>query len=151
MHAGRLVWRFGDTSKKFKVYGFRVMTFGDKPAACGLEIAKELVVEAGEDVCAETAKIMRQGSYVDDSMGGGDLETVDKLVGQVENVNGHLSYSGTVSQILSIGGMKPKVMVRDGEQDPVVVGLLGGGVLGLPWEPGRDVIPFHIGLNISPR
>ena len=60
-------------------------------------------------------------------------------------------YSGKVAKILSLGGMRAKVMVRDGETDQRVIEMLGGGVLGLPWSPGDDVIPYHVGVNISQK
>ena len=42
-------------------------------------------------------------------------------------------------------------MVRDKESCHKVIKLLGGGVLGLPWDPEHDLIPFHIGINISQK
>ena len=42
-------------------------------------------------------------------------------------------------------------MVRDKESRHEVVKLLGGGVLGLPWDPEHDLIPFHMGINLSQK
>ena len=120
LHMRRLVWRWGDSSRDWTTFGFQVMTYGDRPAACGLEVAKEKVTTAGAVVCAETAETMKRGTYVDDSVGGGSAETVDRLIGEVRGVNGQLFYTGTVAQILALGGMRAKVMVRSGEPDPKI-------------------------------
>ena len=40
MHMRRLVWRWGQEDAEWQIYGFLVMTFGDKVAACGLEVMR---------------------------------------------------------------------------------------------------------------
>ena len=150
-HLRRMVWRFGNTSEEWKTFIFEKMAFGDRPAGCALEVAKQMIFEEGEKICPKTAKIMKRGSYVDDSNGGGDEETVELLMGKRRDVDGHYYYDGTVSKILAEGGMRPKVMVRSGETDPNVVGKLGERILGVPWRPEDDTIPFHLGLNLSPK
>ena len=42
-------------------------------------------------------------------------------------------------------------MVRDKESCHKVIKLLGGGVLGLPWDSEHDLIPFHIRINLSQK
>ena len=38
-HMRRLVWRWGDTSSPWTVYGIDAMHFGDRCATCGLKVA----------------------------------------------------------------------------------------------------------------
>ena len=57
------------------------MHFGDRPAAAGLEVAKKKVAEFGRSIDSQTADIIMRG-YVDDGLGGGDEEVVNKLVGE---------------------------------------------------------------------
>ena len=56
---------------------------------------------------------------------------------------------GTIAQIFALGGFDIKVMVRDGESRSEVTQKLGGGVLGLKWDPHHDVIHMHLAVNMS--
>ena len=150
MHMRRLVWRWGCQDQEWKTYGITRMHFGDVVAMCGLDVSLKRVAEAGRKVDPEAAEMLAHG-YVDDGLGGGDEATVDKLIGEETWEDEKPRYSGTVQQILGLGSFGLKVMVRDGESRPEVLNLLGGGMLGLPWEAGRDVIKMHIGVNISPK
>ena len=42
-------------------------------------------------------------------------------------------------------------MVRSEETDPIVVGKLSESILGVPRRQEDDTIPFHLGLNLSPK
>ena len=128
------------------------MAFGDRPAGCALEVAKQMVYEAGISICLKTAEIMSRGSYVDDSSGGGTTEDVDYLIGKVSvDGDGVYSYSGTVAQILALGGFKPEVMVHSWEKDDQAILKLGYGGLGIPWDPRKDFIPLKIRINLHPK
>ena len=56
-HYRRMVW-YGDVSQDWTTFGFIKMTFGDRPAGCALEVAKQMVYEAGKSICPKTAEIM---------------------------------------------------------------------------------------------
>ena len=56
------------------------MHFGDRPAACGLEVAKCLVADLGVGIDSEAAEMLKKG-YVDDIICGGDEAAVDRMVG----------------------------------------------------------------------
>ena len=43
-----------------------------------------------------------------------------------------------------------KIMVESGETDQDMLMKFGGTLLGLPWDPTWDVIPFHVKVNVSP-
>ena len=150
LHMRRLVWRWGESDQPWTTYGFMRMAFGDRVGTCGLEVAKKKIAEEGMRIDEQVARMVA-GGYVDDGCGGGDKSMVDRLVGKQTGEAGKYQYDGKVSEILALGGMSPKVMVKSGEEDEEVIRLLGGGVLGLPWNPRRDVITFHMGVNLSAK
>ena len=146
----RLVWRRGESGAEFETYGSRRMHFGDRPAMCGLEVANWRVPEMGKEINPDAAKMIRKG-YVDDGIGGGSSNTVDRLIGQEVWQDGKPYHNSTISQILDISSFRVKVMVHNGEKREEVTDLLGSGVLGLPWDPAPDIIRFHLGVNIMPK
>ena len=149
-HARRLLWRWGNKNAPWSTFGIDRMHFGDRPAMCGLENAKVLVADAGKEIDEDAACMIKRG-YVDDCAGGGSKATVDRLIGKETWEDGKPKYDGTVQQILGLGSFGVKVMVRSGEARQEVIDLLGGSVLGLPWEPELDRICMHIGVNLNPR
>ena len=150
LHMRRLVWRWGESDQPWTVFGINAMHFGDRCATSGLKVSLNKVAEAGCHIDPEAAEMIKQG-YVDDGIGGGSKEDVDRLIGDETWREGKPTYSGTVAEILQLGGFKMKVMVRDGEKRPEVTELLGGGVLGLPWKPHQDTIVMHLGVNLSAK
>ena len=145
------MWRWGERDSQWRVFGFTKMSYGDRSAACALEVAKSITISAGADLDVDTAKQLKLGSYVDNACGDREKGDVDKLMGQVTFKDGKSRYNGLVAQILALGGFEVKVMVRNGEQDPAVVELLGGGVLGVPWEPGTDQLVFKLMINLNEK
>ena len=73
------------------MFGIDRMHFGDPPAAIGLEVAKNLVAESGRDIDF-AAVVMIKRDYVDDWLGGGSEEDVDRLMGEVEDEDGNISF-----------------------------------------------------------
>ena len=152
LHCRRLVWRWGNGEEEWKIYGFLAMHFGDRCAGCGLEVAKEMVADAGKDIDEETCEMIKK-IYVDDGAGGGEEEVVEKLIGEESiDENGKCSYTGTVSQIFARGGFPVKVMIRSGESRPEIIQQLGGGgVLGVGWMPESDRLKFNLKVNLSEK
>jgi hypothetical protein len=150
LHMRRLVWRWGEATEDWTTYGIDRMHFGDRCAMAGLERARYLTAEAGRDIDPEAADMIQNG-YVDDMVGGGAEETIDRLIGDEVWESEKPRYDGTVSRILAKGGFKIKVMVRDGERRAEVINLLGSGVLGLAWSPGADTITMHLAVNLSQK
>ena len=148
LHCRRLVWRWGDQDADWITYGFTRMHFGNRPAMCGLEVAKSKLADLGYTIDPEAALMIKKG-YVDDGTGGGSKATVDWLIGEETWVDGEPRYSGTVAQIMSIGSLEIKCMVRNGEDRPKVIEMLGGGVLGLHWDPSSDTISFNLSVNLT--
>ena len=102
------------------------MAFGDRPAACGLKVAKSLAISAGAAINPEVAEELQIGNYVDDACGGGEKEDVNKLRGKLTFDKAKPHYDGLVTQILGLGGFEVKVIVQDGNKDTAITQLVGG-------------------------
>ena len=95
-----MVWRNGKTEDTWQSYGWKVVTFGDRPSSCVLEIAKELTELAGEDIDKVAARSIARDTYIDNGAMGGDKETAERLIGEVSTKDdGLLAYTGTLSHI----------------------------------------------------
>ena len=149
MYYRLLVWRWGDPSTKWKVFGLTRVHYGDRPAAAVLECGKELIAELGTEIDPVTAGKSIEASYVDDSCTGGTDEELDKMVGNVTKLdNGDIEYDGTLSQIYGRLGVGIKCIVRSGERDPDIAKRLGGKFLGHRWDPTEDLITFNLTVNL---
>ena len=102
LHMRRLVWRWGRGEGKWLTSGLEKMHFGDRPAACGLEVGKHMVADLGKTINPKASEMIKKG-YVDDIIAGGDEATVDRLVGTETWKEGKPSYDGTIPQIISLG------------------------------------------------
>ena len=94
---------------------------------------------------------MIKRDYIDDGFGGGSEEDVDRLMGEVEDEDGNISFRGTVSQIMNQGNFRIKVMVRSGESRLAVLKDYGGTILGIPWETKEDKIKMKFEVNLSQK
>jgi hypothetical protein len=83
-HCSRIIWRFGNKDVEFTVYGFNVVTYGDRPASTILEVVKHIMEEMGIEVDEDTAKKMGFASYVDDCLVGFENEEdLMKFLGEI--------------------------------------------------------------------
>ena len=146
-----IVWRFGKSGEDWLTWGFDRVAFGDIPASVFLEIVKDLAARLGADIDPDTARKIVEDSYVDDNLSGGNAEEADRMIGDCQEINGKFVYNGTVSQILSLVGLVPKVIIRSGEKDKEKIDKLGGRVLGHGWDPECDKISFTLTANIHER
>ena len=81
-HLRRIIWRFNPTDP-WETYGFLRVTYGDRIAACALEVAKAQIFEYGKTIHLDTAIKMGNSDYVDDCNVGADTtEEIDVYVGQ---------------------------------------------------------------------
>ena len=112
-HVRRIVWRYGDVSADWQIYGYDVVTFGDQVAGLALELVKRLAADMGKDIDADASYQIRHKTCVDDSVSGGTREMVERFRGQ--EVNG--CYDGTLPSILGLVGLKLKCMVASGDDD----------------------------------
>ena len=138
------VWRHGDTSKDWDVYGYATVAFGDVAASLCLELAKNRVADRGLELGMDPMAVekLKQDVYVDDYVGGGSRADVDRMVGTCQEVDGKLVYDGTFAQILSLGGFRAKSYLTSGvDNHPRALETLSP-VLGHVWSPEEDWIYF---------
>ena len=127
------------------------MMFGDRPAAAALEVTLNKVAELGKSIDPEASEMIRDG-YVDDGASGGEDEDLDWMMGEeVDPSTGEVTFKGTIQQIVSLGGFKLKLMVRSGRNQDSALEKFNGSVLGVLWDPSKDVIRMHMGVNLSPK
>ena len=146
-HVRRIVWRWGDETADWEIYGYDVVTFGDQVAGLVLELVKKLAADMGMDIDREASHQIRTKTYVDDGAGGGSREQVERFRGV--KVNGE--YNGTIARILKLVNLKLKVMVASGDTDVEDLALAGDKVLGHRWKATEDVFVFAIGVNLSTK
>ena len=137
-----MVWRMDDNS--WKIFGYQVVAMGDRPAACTLELVKDIAAEMGEEVDLVTALRIKEDTFVDDGCTGGTEEEVRRMIGTVtESEEGSLQYSGLVQVILEKISFRIKMMVRSGEENKTALEKMGGAVLGHSWDPLEDLFTFQ--------
>ena len=81
LHLRRVVWRHGDRGADWKVYGFLVVAFGDRQAAVLLQIVIRMTCEMYKNVDLIAAQKIQDDLFVDDLVTGGELELVDRFMG----------------------------------------------------------------------
>ena len=148
------VWRFGQTDQPWRIFQYRKMAFGDLIASLGLEIVKD----KGCDIAAQRQEVseaainkVRDDMFVDDGISGcEDNQEADKLIGEMTILsNGKLAYSGEVSKVLGYVGLKPKVFIRSGIENPKEAMEKQGNVLGHIYDPAKDLISFRFGFKVK--
>ena len=144
-HVRRIVWRWGDRSAQWEIMAYAVVTFGDQIAGLILELVKKMAAELGKEVDEEACHQISNKTYVDDGLGGGSREQVERFRGKL--VNG--SYDGTLPRILAKVGLKLKVMIASGDSDQERIALMGDKLLGHFWKPGEDKFIFKMVVNLS--
>ena len=140
-----VVWRDGDKNKPWRTYGFRTVSFGDRPAAAFLEIAIRRTVEMNKAIDPVAASRLRDDRYVDDISTGGTADEVARFKGN-ESVT--LQCDGTMPKILAQGSLFLKVMVTSGETDKIKIGKLGGKILGINWCPTEDQLIYKFSVSL---
>ena len=112
------------------LYGAGVMkpvTFADVLASLILELTKKMRAELGRDIDPDAVEVILESTYVDDTLGGGTPEQVQRFTGTRLDDG---TYTGTLPKILSKVGLHPKVLISDGEEDPDVLQQFSNKVLG---------------------
>ena len=138
MHTRRVLWRYGEKDQPWKHFGYKTVTFGDKPAGVYLDIVINKTVDMFGSIDQEAAEKIRSDRYVDDLATGGTESQIARFHGKDTDEN--FSSDGTLSQILSQGSLKLKVVVTSGEENSKKMEKLGNAVLGHGWDPKGDTI-----------
>ena len=111
-----------------------------------LELIKGLAADIGEPIDKEASHQIRRKTYVDDGLGGGTREQVNRFRGELVDGN----YTGTIPQILGLVNLKLKVMIASGDENEEQLEILGDKVLGHTWKPTADVLVFRVNVNLTP-
>ena len=141
----RFVWRFSPEDD-WGDFAFDVVAFGDIPAANFLEIGRDMTADVGWDIDPVAAQKIKDDSYVDDNVSGGNSEEVKRMKGERLSDG---TYSGTMRQILDLGNLKMKVIVSTGETDEAVKHLIGSKVLGYHWNASDDKMASMFVVHLS--
>ena len=147
-HVRRVCWRFGDQRKKWQVFGFCTVSFGDRPAASFLEIAIRRTAEMNKEIDPVAAVRIRNDRYVNDLSTGGTPAEVARFMG---NEDEDLRCDGTIPLILSKGSLHLKVLVPSGESNPHKIAKLGGKNLGINWNPTVDELSIDFTVTLTTK
>ena len=142
-----MIWKF-EEDEPWRTFAYVVVPFGGVSAAGQSECAKKRATIAREILDDPRAcEIIENELYVDDGATGGTIEEVDRLVGVKDPITG--LYTGTLQQILSIGGFKIKEFMISGRRSDESKKLLGDGILGYQWESSVDIMAVRLKANLS--
>ena len=148
-HVRRVIWRDGKVGTPWKMYGFKVVSMGDSPAACFMELTRKRTADKAGHIDPSASKKIKDDAFVDDISTGGMKAECERFKG-VENPD-TLVCNGTIPQILAEGGYDVKAMSITGEQDGAALEKLGGTVLGMGWSTATDLMEVRFKVNISPQ
>ena len=140
MHIRRVTWRYGKKGAKWRHFGFRTVSFGDKPAGVFLDIVLRKTATTFAHIDPSVAEKLNKDRYVDDIATGGSAEEVKQMAGNCVGGISKFETDGTLSQILAQGSLRLKAVVTSGEQDLKKIMKLGKFVLGIGWNPTIDLI-----------
>ena len=146
-HLRRFIWKLSKDGPWVDLAIDRVH-FGDRPAACQLEVSKRKIAKLGEKIDPQASAKLIQDSYVDDVFSGGSSSDIKRMVG-VRDKDG--CYNGTISKILALGGYEVKEFVIEGDMEQADDNLLGNTVFGYSWNPKSNYLKMVISLNLSKK
>ena len=135
----RLLWRNCDQSRAPDVYGFNVVTFGDRPAGCIAVSALKSTADLFSSVSEKAAHVLKEDSYMDDVVSGSNS------MSEAE------SLSDDIQVIASKGGFKFKKFQFS---KPSIEGhevVASEKVLGVGWKPIEDTVHVRVDLNHNKR
>ena len=144
MHVRRVVWRYGKTGEKWRIFGYRTVSFGDKPAGAFLDIVINKLADMFKEIDPLAARRIINDRYVDDIATGGSVEEVERMAGVCSSTTDAFETDGTLSQIFSNGSLKLKAIVTSGEKDIDKLNKLGRYVLGITWDATAGTIAIDL-------
>ena len=135
----RLLWRNCDQSRTPDVYGFNVVTFGDRPAGCIAVSALKSTADLFSSVSEKAAHVLKEDSYMDDVVSGSNsMSEAESLSEDIQNIASKGGFKFKKFQF-----SKPSV-----EENEVVA---SEKVLGVGWKPVEDTIHVRVDLNHNKR
>ena len=148
-HVRRVVWRYGKTGERWRIFAFLTVSMGDRPAACLMEVAVKLTVLIFGHIDLVAASRLNKDRFVDDITTGGTQAEVDRFKGE-ENME-TLACDGTVSQIMSKTNLNLKAVAVSGEKDGEKLKKLGESVLGMGFSTEKDALFVKFRANTSAK
>ena len=149
MHVRRMVWRSGVKGARWRVFGYKCVSFGDVPAAALLEICIRMTIKMFGNIDLKAAHRLFHDHFVDDITSGGTTEEVARFKGS-ENPE-TLLCDGTMPQIMKEANLVLKAVAVSGEPDGEALKKLSGSVFGLKYSTERDTLAIVFGVNVSTR
>ena len=144
-HVRRVCWRYGNLDNQWKVFGFRTVSFGDRPAAAFLEIAIRRTAEMHKAIDPVASQRIQNDRYVDDLSTGGSPDEVHRFVGDEHE---DFQCNGTIPSILAQSSLRLKVLVSSGESNPLKIAKLGGRILSIDWNPTIDELSIALSVSL---
>ena len=148
-HVRRMVWRGGVCGAKWRVYGYKCVSFGDVPAATLLEICIRLTIKMFGKIDLKAAHRLFYDHFVDDVTSGGNIEEVSRFKGNEDPET--LICDGTMPQIMIGANLVLKAVAVSGEPDGKALQKLSGTVFGLRYSTERDTLAIEFGVNVTAR
>ena len=148
-HVRRVVWRYGVKENKWRIFGYRCVSFGDTPAAALLEVCLRKVIVMYTSIDPLAARRLLNDRFVDDITSGGTPIEVARFKG-VEDPE-TLRCDGTMPQILINGHLELKAISVSGEPDGKALEKLSYAVLGHGYSTEHDTLTVKFKVNVSPR
>ena len=89
--------------------------------------------------------------FVDDGVSGCKSQAeAARLIGDMTVLpSGKLDYTGEISRVLGYVGLKPKVFIQSGVNNPKEAMDKQGNVLGHIYDPAQDLITFKFGFKVK--
>ena len=148
-HVRRVVWRWGDKSSPWNIYGFLVVSMGDRPATVVLHIAIKITVIKFGHVDLMAARCINEDMFVDNVQTGGSELEVARYKGEENTDWGECD--GTIPNILRKGGFKLKAIKVSGEENDEKLEKLGGAALGNKFSCKKDTPTIKFKANVTKR
>ena len=145
-HIRRVVWRYGKRDSIWRVFAFRTVSFGDKPAGVILEIAIKRTAQNFRTLDPVAAHKIINDRYVDDLASGGFQDEIRRMIGRESSP---FQYDGSLSTILAMASLQLKILIASGETDTEKLKKLGNSVLGIGWDPPSDTITINFNVVIT--
>ena len=148
-HVRRIVWRYGKKNAKWRIFGYKCVSFGDTPAAILLEICLRITIKMFGYIDIVASRRLFNDMFVDDVTSGGSKEEVLRFKGNEDPET--LACDGTMPEILKGGNFTLKAVALTGDPDDGALQKLSGTVLGLVYSTNKDTLAVKFRVNVSSR
>ena len=150
-HIRRVLWRYGDTTSRWRIFAFLTVGMGDRPAACLMELAVKMTVMLFGHIDLVAGYRLNRDRFVDDISTGGTESEVARFKGS-ENTE-TMVCDGTIVQIMEKTHLNLKAVAISGEEDGEKLKKLGSSVLGLGFSTERDnmMVKFRANTSVKKR